>query len=726
MHDLEIVWPSGKATFTSADSPILIGRSSSANVVLSQGSVSRKHLEIAWEGHGWTVTDPSTHGTFDPIGVKLSKKWTITTSTAVRVGGTEGVEVRFNVARTEALLSEPEVGSWDRIPIDGVDNVGGWPDSTVDQANGGPPPVKSDLAPAVGNIGASFDQVSSQPVASAAELDYKPQAVPGQHFSDVPALNRDSGLKLDQPAPAELEREPSLAPLSLEREVPSPDQRTPSPLDYQDAGQQGLGLFDKQPDLNSFDSAGLNRDASGGNALFDDPLLPSVAGASPILESEPAPVDRYPSPYNDDSGAGLSSNGRAPIPALSPDIGPSQRISHAPTNVSEEILRLSVDGQDYSFSPGTEITVGRDRSCNVHLDERHSLVSRRHLRITHQDGSWYLEDFSSKGTFVDDKQLKGRYQAAGAFIAHLGDRDTGTQVRIITAGTHTVAKSRSRVLPVILASLLLIGIAAAAAYFFFLRTDAAAQAEPVDAATAESSTVMLVTIEDGRVASHSSGFMIADDLIVTTRSVTDGTTPSLVGVVDQEGGSTTVAYATSWVASHPYLDLAVLRIATSTRETDGGYVMATGIEQDIELPILGFGESVSTSPGDDIYVTGFPASPNITSTDKGVLRLPESLSASGSLGDFRMWPGCETSSWQNELPTGVAEGANCSDSGNIEQALVTMEMPDGSAGPGSPVLRDGKVVAVVLGEDDEDSSTVHAITTEAFSGWLDEITQAEN
>ncbi len=550
MHDLEIVWPSGRSTFTPDDSPILIGRSSKATIVLSQGSVSRRHLEIVWDSGSWLVTDPSTHGTFDPIGVKLSKNWTIATDEVIRVGGTEGVEISLNLLESHGTAFENAGGKRGPIPVNGVAG------STELSSR-----TPSDGSFAGEGLGRSGPADPSS--AGGSDVSFVPNAVPGQHFTDVaPVETRSESIGSGVGSGGTGGTiPPSQRPLSSTDFQNDPGRSADPTSDLLNGshltnGRSGGDLLDpindERPNSDQFESP-------GGNSLFDEPAL-HAAGAPPLFEQQ---LPAISTPSTDSWPSEVPDNSRIPVPALEPELSPIARSGQ--TNVSEAILRLSVDGQDYSFSPGTEITVGRDPTCVVHLDERHSLVSRRHLRMTYHEGSWWLEDYSSKGTFVDDKQLKGRYRAEGAFIAHLGDRDTGTQVRITSAGTHVVPKSRSVRLPAILAVVALSGLLAAAA-LFFLRSEGETEVAPADAATAQASTVMIVTIENGRVANHSSGFLVSDDLIVTTRTVASESNPSLVGVISQPGEPTAVAYATSWVASHPYLDLAVLRVATSTRE----------------------------------------------------------------------------------------------------------------------------------------------------------------
>ena len=54
----------------------------------------------------------------------------------------------------------------------------------------------------------------------------------------------------------------------------------------------------------------------------------------------------------------------------------------------------------------TSITVGRDPSCTLVLDD--SYASTRHARIFPDGGSWYVEDLgSTNGTYLGSERLYG-------------------------------------------------------------------------------------------------------------------------------------------------------------------------------------------------------------------------------------------------------------------------------------------------------------------------------
>lgn len=170
----------------------------------------------------------------------------------------------------------------------------------------------------------------------------------------------------------------------------------------------------------------------------------------------------------------------------------------------------------------------------------------------------------------------------------------------------------------------------------------------------------------------------------------------------------------------------MLRISSSTRTTDGGYVTAAGVISDLGLPPLTIGGSSDALSGDAVSVAGFPDAAEITSNENGMLQLPGSNAVGGSVDSFQTWPGCESAAWQDALPLTSVGEANCSQDGNVSQALVSLTMPNGSPGPGSPVVHNGTVIGVVLGEDDQDSSTIHALTSASFRGWLDEVIDANS
>lgn len=50
------------------------------------------------------------------------------------------------------------------------------------------------------------------------------------------------------------------------------------------------------------------------------------------------------------------------------------------------------------------VSIGRDKSCDIVLDYK-NMVSSHHALLIFNDGSWYIKDASTNGTFVNDKKL---------------------------------------------------------------------------------------------------------------------------------------------------------------------------------------------------------------------------------------------------------------------------------------------------------------------------------
>ena len=59
------------------------------------------------------------------------------------------------------------------------------------------------------------------------------------------------------------------------------------------------------------------------------------------------------------------------------------------------------------LEPPGEYIIGRDPRNHIPIPDIYA--SRRHARIFHKNGEWYIEDLDSKnGTLLNDTQLKGR------------------------------------------------------------------------------------------------------------------------------------------------------------------------------------------------------------------------------------------------------------------------------------------------------------------------------
>lgn len=669
MQDLEITWPDGIARFSVIDSPIHLGRSSDAAVPLTEGSISRRHLELIWNGTDWIASDSSTHGTFDPIGVRLAPEWTLSSDTTVRLGGVEGVQVQIR-------LVPPE-------------NAGGSIGSSTAAGSSGPGGLFAPPRQADSDVQAAADPLFPEPrstSASAAGTPSPPGTTPPAGTPDAPGRPTTVGETAVSAGP---------------HAVPVPP---PSPASDRKAAADPVPIPAPAPD------AGSLRRSTVLDQSEDQPPPGATGRSSGVLEqSGPASGDRPGS-------GGVSAPGRTAFSGPGATGGqPAISIDPHSTIISDSTLRLNVGGQDYSFLPGAEVTVGRDPSCLVQLDERHSLVSRKHLRITFQDGFWWLEDFSSKGTYVNSRQLKKPYKAEGAFIANLGDDDAGTPMRVITAGEHRVPRNRN---------MLAIGGLAAATVIpliiiaVLLTRGDSSSTEP-DFAAAKQSTVMLFGLEGGQ----GSGFMVADDLILTNQHVAVLSPQMLVGVTRQADEPAEIEYATELVANHPFLDLAVLRISNRAEMADGSRQVSSEPVGDIDLPTVKIGDSADVTIGDRVFNTGFPGRLSITSTDDtGNLRLPSVVATSGEAANFAIWPGCSNPDFELFIPSDSPPGVACSAGGDLRNGvLLASFFSSGQGASGSAVFHDNEVVAVVYAAAaDEDNATL-SITTQVFADWLQEI-----
>ena len=467
-------------------------------------------------------------------------------------------------------------------------------------------------------------------------------------------------------------------------------------------------------------------------SAFDSP---PAFDASPAFDTPPGGGAAPPPGQGGfDPMAGGPSAG---VPPAGPvDAGVTGIIGDASASAAfaDGMIQLSIDGRDYTFAPGTEVTVGRDPSCLVAIDERHSLVSRRHLKISHRDGAWWIEDFSSKGTFVDGRAISGPYKAEGAFMTQLGDDDAGTPLRIQTSGEHRAPRRQNLG---ILAAIAAVALIAIVALFLVLRgggddtestetgsapLDGGASDEgaapaatdvpdtsAADLAAAKQATVLLLA-EEGL----GSGFFVADNLILTNQHVAALAPALLVGVSRNTDDPAVFEYEAVTLAVHPYLDIAVLELSAAL---DGGSdVNSPGIAA---API---GDSSGLVLGDDVFSTGFPANLSVISADDmGEVLLPPVGTTSGEAANFAIWPGCSNPTSESFIPEGSPPGVGCSPDGDVERAVVITTFASGQGASGSPVFSDGDVVAVVFAGPLDEANAGRNITTNAFSSWLDEI-----
>jgi hypothetical protein len=400
--------------------------------------------------------------------------------------------------------------------------------------------------------------------------------------------------------------------------------------------------------------------------------------------------------------------------------------------VGDSTISLSIDNRDFTFLPGTEITIGRDPTCLVTVDERHSLVSRRHLRISHRDGRWWIEDTSTKGTFIDGRRISGPVKAEGAFLVQLGDDDAGVALRVITAGDHRIRRQAN--LPLLVA-ILVLALLAIGALILALNnrggtqqvqaagdgltaassgaTQTSADQAAADLVRAKQATVMLLA-DTGL----GSGFFVSDNLIVTNQHVA-ALAPSLFVAVSREVDQPAkVEYMAETVARHPFLDIAVLKLTT---DVDGAAAGPAG------LPSVAIGDSATLTLGDAVYNTGFPSPLSLISLDDmGLLRLPPVSATRGEAASWSIWPGCSNPDQASFIPEGSPPGVGCSPDGDITNAMVLTTFASGQGASGSPVFRDDHVIAVVFAGPKDEANAGRNITTSAFGPWLAGIVAANS
>ncbi len=655
MHDLEITWPAGTARFKPDDSPVQIGRSFSADVPLQHPSVSRLHLELVWGDNTWTANDRSTHGTYDPIGVKLTTTWKVGTDVIVRLGGVAG----------EEILLRPIVGSlrMTRIPAEGEDD-----DTVIDLR---PPPVPPSAGLGV-LAGQANEAVAAQPA--------------GPHGS----LSSIDDAGSQRVLPAENLAHDSLTGVA----DASADSATT-------VFQGGQVIDPEQVDLQQDAVIDLRGNAGSGQT-YEQTLSESPPALSPQRSGDQHDIENVLVGENNPPDATYGSGS-----ALDSASGDPASGDPASTQIIVGTLRLSVDSHDYSFEPGTTVTIGRDPSCMVYIDERHSLVSRRHLQIVHRDGGWWIEDHSSKGTFVNGKRLRDPYRAEGAFVASLGDPKAGTPLRIITSGEHQAP--RDYTVPIaIAAGLTVLGL------LTWLVMTVLGSNEPVqNFEQAKRSSVMLLG-ED----SVGSGFFVADDLIVTNQHVISAEDRMFVAVTRDIDESAVIEYVAEPLELHPFLDIAVMRVVGRAEFSDGEATVIDGEAGDIGLPSVSMGSSEDMTLGDPLYSVGFPNQ----FWDPGAATLPSAAPVIGEATTFAIWPACDNKNWQTYIPDNAPPGVTCAPEGDgdIHRGQVVATMTTGRGASGSAVYHDGRVVAVVFAGD-ETPNKVLTIGATTFDEWLDNV-----
>lgn len=725
-HDIEITWLGNTVRFDTDASPVVIGRSSASSIMIPDGIVSRRHLVLTWNGERWDVEDVSTHGTFDPIGVKLSRAWVIGSDGAVRLGSADGTELYFRMVAADApppiddsIYGPKTVVDYSPPPRprnnDGMLVI---PDQSVVDDADHVPVVSASEQPGEAALGTAAS-MAADPVADPAVGSVADSAVDSMADSVADSM---ADSRSDMPAEPPLDPRLNSSSFESPRSDLSQVDVAPSPVDLSgpqvdDSGVSAPASIQESTASSAFDGAvdgAFDTAFDGATAVQQLPDV-EVGGqprlVDPLSPNPEAELDlRGPTPAVDLNGPG----GMTPPPPGDP-LGDLP--NPAETFVESSTLRLHVDGEDYLFLPGVEITIGRDPSCTVVVDEHHTLVSRKHLRVVHQSGKWWFEDISSKGSYVDGRTLSGPYKAEGAFVVELGDRIGGTPLRVVTSGEHKAPRNVAAIAVAAIAGVALLLVSFLAWLMFRGGADEAATLDD-----AKRSTVMLLA-GNGR----GSGFFVSDSLILTNQHVAALADQLVVAVSEESDEPAQIQYIAQLVESHPFLDLAVLKVTNTAEVNDSGTVDIGPDIESLDVPTLEVGSSDDVTLGDPIFSTGFPGRLAVASTDdSGQLRLSPVSTSRGEAANFAIWPGCSNPEFENFIPVDAPEGVTCDPDGDVNRGVLIASFVSGEGASGSPVVHNGKVVAVVFAGEAAEPNVSRSITSEAFDGWLDEILAAQD
>lgn len=268
--------------------------------------------------------------------------------------------------------------------------------------------------------------------------------------------------------------------------------------------------------------------------------------------------------------------------------------------VDDKALRLRPPhGPESVFPVGADVTVGRDPSCQLVIDD--PLVSRQHLKFVSDEQGWQIEDLgSSRGTFIDGRRLRGRTRAAGSFGIDLGSEEGGPRLGVVTAGQHRKPKNRTPMLLGLATMVVVVGAAALIAYLI-TRPELPDPTELV-------ASVPIIVGGSEECGGSGSGSVVGEDLVLTNlhvvRGIADcgGTVQVAAGEAEQRSEDEVLPAAL--VAFDSELDLAVVRV--------GG---------DFDQPAVKVGDAEDVSTGDKIRVLGYPGAadmgqdPSLTVTD---------------------------------------------------------------------------------------------------------------
>jgi putative serine protease PepD len=296
------------------------------------------------------------------------------------------------------------------------------------------------------------------------------------------------------------------------------------------------------------------------------------------------------------------------------------------------VLVTRLGGQQRMFSVGTEVRVGREPS--LELVSVNPLVSRQcHGVITSDPGGATYTDQSSRGTFLDGKQLRGPLRITESVVLRLGDPATGEELGITPPLSRSqLARNQSRrirgglVRKAALAAVAAGGLAAAVISLLSALPAGNAPAgtlsgglQPWVLRHAEAATVRLLLGAPSDYTGWGSGTLISPaGLILTNAHVAqprapgaavamglpasqlDANSPFLTVELTTGPSSPVIArYRARPVAVDGYLDLAVVQIYA----TASGRPVSPG---SLRLPYLTLGNVAAVQLDQTVTVLGFP------------------------------------------------------------------------------------------------------------------------
>lgn len=115
---------------------------------------------------------------------------------------------------------------------------------------------------------------------------------------------------------------------------------------------------------------------------------------------------------------------------------PPKRTAAEPDRPAPGHLLVRGQDQELDLSPDRTITIGRDKACDLTIDN--PFVSSRHVEIRYEHDGWWLTDVgSSRGTFHDSFRVE-RLDIDSVTTVRLGPTDRGSDIVLIPGNTDPV------------------------------------------------------------------------------------------------------------------------------------------------------------------------------------------------------------------------------------------------------------------------------------------------